>query len=156
MMIETRQLYTLGYQPTTLPRLADWLKRERALLADIRYLPWSKDSQWRQDALRATLGAQYLHVRELGNPNYNTADPMRLADGRAGLRIIAEHLRQQPVVLMCACWNLDGCHRKLAAEYIQGEYASANVPLEVVHLTAAMLRQQPASPVQLGLLEPPQ
>lgn len=153
---ETRHLFTIGYQQTTFARLTDWVKRERVLLADIRYLPWSKESQWRQDALAGALGSQYLHVHALGNPNYNTDGPMRLADGRAGLRVIAEHLRQQPVVLMCACWNLDGCHRKLAAAYIEGEYASANVPLEVVHLTAAMLTGKSAQAVQLGLLEPPQ
>lgn len=155
-MTDTRLLYTVGYQQTALATLTLFLERERALLADIRFAPWSENEMWREYTLRAYFGARYLHVRELGNPNYKNGEPMRLADGRAGLRIIAKHLRQQPVVLMCACWNLDGCHRKLAAEYIRAEYSAANVPLEVVHLTGALLRGRPQTPVQLSLMEPPQ
>jgi uncharacterized protein (DUF488 family) len=130
-------IYTWGYQgtdPETLQALADELD---ACVVDIRYTPWSRDPRWRPNVLSALFGTAYCLVRALGNANYKNGGPIALASSTVGLRQIRELLQQRSVILLCACRDVETCHRKVAAEYL-----SEHLGAPVVHLTHQIRQQE--------------
>lgn len=122
-------LMTIGYQGLKPDELKAAVNSLGAVLADIRFSPMSRDPAWRKHALVELFGPAYCHIRQLGNPNYRGDGPMTLLDEQSGAQIVYEMLQIQPVILMCACWNLLECHRLLAVSVIITRY-----PCEVKHL----------------------
>jgi hypothetical protein len=110
-------LYTLGYSGWTAPELLRQVEQLGALLWDIRMAPYSRAPMWQQGSLRALLGDRYLHVRALGNINYNNGGPIRLAAPETCLNRLELALRAQPVILMCGCKDHATCHRTVAADF---------------------------------------
>ncbi len=113
-------LYTLGYSGWTLDGVAGALDATGALLVDTRLNPWSWKAGFKKRELEARFGARYLHVRALGNVRYKDGNapqdrPIKLADEPAGLALLAELLRERPVVLMCGCADVRTCHRSYVA-----------------------------------------
>lgn len=112
----TDQIYTIGYtgrKPDQLKALAEQLD---ATVYDIRFSPRSRAPHWNRGRLEAMLGDRYMHIGELGNRNYK-AGPIEIADLDAGLARIQDHPR--PVILMCACKDLAGCHRSVISKHLQ-------------------------------------
>jgi hypothetical protein len=124
-------IYTFGYggqQPGTLYR---HLEATHALLIDVRAHAWSRAPQWRPDALKRLVGAaNYLHLPQLGNVNYRTGGPIQLVNPEAAVPIVAEHLTQRPVILLCGCATVQTCHRREAAFFL-GRACGAPVELSL-------------------------
>src|SRR4029077_15098670 len=106
------QLYTLGYVGWRLDALQGTLEAHNAVLCDIRYQPYSRIPAFRKAHLQAQLGARYVHVQALGNRNYQ-GGPVAIVDYQRGRRIVAGLLAQWgAAILMCACHEVEECHRK--------------------------------------------
>lgn len=115
----TDQIYTLGYtgrRPGEIYALAEQLD---ATVCDIRFSPRSRVPRWNKGRLEVLLGDRYMHIQELGNQNYKTGGPVEIVDLDAGLARIQDHPR--PVILMCACKDLAGCHRAVIRDHLRAE-----------------------------------
>jgi hypothetical protein len=117
-----------GTDPATLKALADELD---ACVVDIRYRLWSRDPRWQPNALSAVFGTGYRPVQALGNVNYKHGGPITLASPAVGLTQIRELLHHRSVILLCACRDVETCHRTVAAAYL-----SEQLRVPVVYLDA--------------------
>lgn len=92
-----------------------------ALLVDIRTQPYSKRPEWRHDSLALRFGKRYRPLGELlGNVNYNTGGPMRLASATLGAKRLRSWLETgHSLVLLCACREYARCHRSLVVEKVR-------------------------------------
>lgn len=111
-------LYTYGYlgsEPETLRRHTDVLD---ALVVDIRYSPRSRVGHWNRGPLERLLAQRYVYVHALGNRNYKGTGPIEFEDLAGGVDEVFELLQEQSVILLCACRDVQTCHRMPAAEAI--------------------------------------
>ncbi len=127
-------LYTVGYsrlQPSDILRTAERLD---ALIADIRISPRSRVPVWNQKPLQAAWGQRYIYIPELGNRNYkgDYGDGVVLDNPERGAAWVLALLEQQPVILLCACFDWQTCHRREAAALI-----AQHTAVTVIHLTHA-------------------
>lgn len=132
--------YTAGYQGLEIGALAKKAEALKALVIDVRMSPSARDPQWRKDAMVAVLGRTYRHAVEFGNVNFR-GGPIQLKDPNRGLSKIGPILYEQPVILLCACWNVSICHRRVVANLISGEYGC-----EIVHLGKGDFPKKPPTP----------
>jgi hypothetical protein len=121
-------IYTAGYAGWAPEALAATVRELGALLVDTRYVPWSKSSAFTKDALAKVLGASYLWLKALGNINYK-GGPIELAAPDEALPVLAPILAERPIALLCVCRDVQQCHRKVAAAFLQERLGG-----EVVHL----------------------
>jgi uncharacterized protein (DUF488 family) len=115
------QLYTFGYSgrlPHELRALVDHLD---AIVVDIRFSPRSRNPHWTAGRLTSLLGERYRHLAVLGNRNYK-GGPIEFVDLEEGVVKVGELLREQPVILLCVCADVERCHRLPAAEAIATRY----------------------------------
>jgi uncharacterized protein (DUF488 family) len=115
------QLYTFGYSgrlPHELRALVDHLD---AIVVDIRFSPRSRNPHWTAGRLTSLLGERYRHLAVLGNRNYK-GGPIEFVDLEEGVVKVGELLREQPVILLCVCADVERCHRLPAAEAIAARY----------------------------------
>jgi uncharacterized protein (DUF488 family) len=130
------QIYTVGYQSLKkIDDLVDLARLKKAAVVDIRYHPWSKDEQWQGEEInkifiREKLFGTYYQCRQLGNVNYRDKLPIKLWNPEAGIETISKMLRNGPVILLCACWDLLSCHRLVAAALLEKELG---VQVEHIH-----------------------
>lgn len=135
------RIYTIGYSGSSHEDLRRYIIATGAMLVDIRMSPNSKYAQWRYEALLDGIGPEsYLHLPVLGNVNFK-GGPIRLKDPEAGAHAIANIHYQwgRDVILMCGCYDVLRCHRKVAAEYMI-EALPALRP-QIVHLPSAFNRE---------------
>lgn len=124
-------LYSAGYVGTTLAALQAKAEALNAVIADVRFMPYSRNPDFRQVHMRRVLEARYTHVLALGNRNYKSAAlPFDLVSAETGSKVIQRLLTDNSVILLCACRHVDTCHRKLICEIM---YADHNIL--AVHLT---------------------
>lgn len=114
-------LYTFGYSGRLPDQLQALVEQLDAVVVDIRFSPRSRIPDWNGGRLQKLLGKRYRHLRALGNRNYK-GGPVEFVDLAAGVVEVGELLRQQPVVLLCVCADVQRCHRLLAAEAIAARY----------------------------------
>jgi uncharacterized protein (DUF488 family) len=143
------KLYTLGYTGLLPADLLQLTQHLDAVLADIRFSPYSRHPQWHKANLLDLLGDRYRHIPELGNVNYkgDLGAGIILKDVEQGTIEVARLIQQQSVILLCACKDWHACHRQTAADEMQQRY---NV--EVIHLSlpevGKLLRPpEPAEPI---------
>jgi len=144
------QLFDLGYQNMKdAETTARAVKKMGALLVDIRKSPTSKDAQWKKDNIAKLLPKNYLHLSDLGNENYK-GKGINLTYPERGLPRVMEFLETTDVILMCACWNRDRCHRLGVVLMLAEDYKIDSIPL-----TRAMVKKiagpDPSKPQQLKL-----
>lgn len=123
-------IYTVGYADWTPTQLAAKAEGLDALLVDIRFNPTSRNAGWRQGPLIKRFGVRYVYVHALGNEQYQRGKGVRLHDVEEGVRLVGQLLREQPVILMCVCSNIETCRRKAAAEVL-----SERLGAPIIHLT---------------------
>jgi uncharacterized protein (DUF488 family) len=129
VVVRFQSLYTFGYsgqQSDKLLALAEQLDAIpygiRSVIGDdIRFSPRSRIPQWNGGRLAKLLGDRYHHLPALGNRNYK-GGPVEIVDLEAGLAQVADLLVHQPVILLCACTQVQRCHRRLVAEAISARY----------------------------------
>lgn len=112
-------IYTTGYQGRTIYGLALAIELARAQLIDIRYRPMSMQPQWRKSALSQFFGGKYHHMPEFGNVAYKQEGVIQLQDPKRGVARLTGEFNQKSVVLMCACREYEGCHRKAVAKILR-------------------------------------
>lgn len=109
-------LYTYGYTGGSMEDLKAFTEAS-ALILDIRYSTNSRVAHWRGDALRLALKPNYEHVRDFGNINYREDADIELVNAERGLKNLRLAMNvYSDVVLLCACKNVDSCHRLTVAE----------------------------------------
>jgi len=114
-------LYTFGYSGRTPHELQTLAEKLNAVVVDIRFSPRSRIPDWSGGRLQNLLGDRYRHLPSLGNRNYRDG-PVEFVDLAAGVVEVGELLRQRPVILLCACADVQRCHRLPAAEAIATRY----------------------------------
>ncbi len=125
-------IYTLGYSGWTVDEIAACLERLDAVAVDVRMSPRSRNPAYSGKRLRESLGDRYRHIRGFGNINYRGGEIV-LHDWAGGLEeVLAILSTGRSVVLMCACADLNVCHRKVVAERLAGLEGA-----DVIHLTPA-------------------
>lgn len=87
-----------------------------AMILDVRLAPNSRVPQWRGGALAGVLGHDYAWCAKLGNVNYKTGGPIRIAEPEAGIAVLRGYLEERAVVLLCACKDPFSCHRAEVAD----------------------------------------
>ncbi|MBV9228055.1 MAG: hypothetical protein JOZ18_01990 [Chloroflexi bacterium] len=115
-------LYPFGYSmPDSVARLDALMSDQHTLLFDTRYSPYSRMSEWRQDALRARYGGKYHYTGlYLGNVNYDRGGPMRIAEPYEGTNVLLLYLRLGfNLVLLCGCLSYERCHRSVLVELVR-------------------------------------
>lgn len=131
-------LYTAGYTGSTPEKLLAAAERLKALIVDVRLMPYSKWApHWNKKALIETWGDRYVHVEALGNLNYKGdmgEGVIVLKDAETGTTHLARLLADQPAIILCACKDHHKCHRSTVAQEMGERY---NV--QVVHLSGSDL-----------------
>lgn len=115
------KIYTYGYSGRTPHELQTLAEQLQAVVADIRFSPRSRIPDWSGGRLQKLLGDRYRHLPALGNRNYR-GGPVEFVDLATGVVEVGELLRQQPVILLCVCADVQRCHRLPAAEAIVTRY----------------------------------
>src|SRR5690349_20763730 len=105
--------FTAGYTSRTPDQLLRLALRLDALVFDIRFAPRSRVPHWQKEALEKLLGSRYRWVHDLGNRNYANGGPIELVDPARGLETVYRTLDRRNVILLCACAELQGCHRSV-------------------------------------------
>jgi hypothetical protein len=107
------------------------MERPHTLLIDLRKTPWSTLSAWRRPILIERYDERYGWFGEtLGNINYNTTGPIRLANPAPGIaRLIALLQEGYDLVLLCGCGNYHDCHRRVVVELLVHKFPQ----LSIVH-----------------------
>lgn len=135
-------LYTIGYTGRSLDELADIAKAHAAGIVDIRFSAWSREPKWRKADLAKSMehrGVAYTHIRELGNINYDSPKPIEIARPDEGCAALAVLLKHRPQILLCACEDVERCHRSVVAGMMQERYG-----VEVVHLGKRPKAEEPS------------
>lgn len=132
-------IYTAGYQAIKSPELLSrFAIATNAIVVDTRLTPYSQLPGWRRSELeRQYQKGQYRYLGQwLGNLNYKNGGPIRIADPERGFVALAELLSQQSVILLCACGNVQTCHRSVIAEMLADATGAT-----VQHLDSYTIRQ---------------
>jgi uncharacterized protein (DUF488 family) len=112
-------IYTIGYSRLNFDNLIRTVEVEDLLLIDTRMSARSRVPQWNKGRLEKALGARYVHIRELGNVNFKNPEAgMVLFDPETGIQQAVQLLEKQSVLLLCGCFDVEHCHRKLVAELL--------------------------------------
>ena len=123
------KLYTAGYKNFSFYELKTLVVDNSLMLVDIRFVPYTPLPFWSKAELEKVFGDSYIHVKALGNVNYNKSDPgFELSDYPSGLEVIRQLLEQgKKCILLCGCYDYDACHRKLVAEKLTDDLEGIEV-----------------------------
>jgi uncharacterized protein (DUF488 family) len=112
-----QNFYTTGYTGKAVEQLPSLLDFYDAVLADIRFAPVSRHLQWTKNYLALMLKERYRHVAALGNRNYKTPGAIQIHNLEIGIRLIRSW--EKNVILLCACENLENCHRRIVKNELE-------------------------------------
>lgn len=107
------------------------------MLIDIRFVPWSRQLEWRKDYLQLLLKKRYLHVSHLGNRAYQEEGKIAIQNLSLGIKVITE-LRVN-LLLMCACENPNGCHRRVISQ----AFEQKGIEVEEIPIWMDSVNQKP-------------
>lgn len=116
------KIYTLGYTGWKTDQLKQQVELVDAFLVDVRKSARSRVVSWNFEPLRILLGQRYVWMPTFGNRNYKTGKPIELVHPQRGLEQIRPLLAERPVILMCACANVQTCHRLVVAQMVAEVY----------------------------------
>lgn len=130
----TGRIYSVGYEGITLDALVARLSGARvAVLVDVRLNPVSRKPEFSKKRLTQALtdaGIEYVHEKELGNPQDNR-DSFRSGDGEAGrsrmrsmlnngageaLTRLVDLASSQRVAVLCVERDHSRCHRDVITD----------------------------------------
>jgi len=145
----SRELFTMGYEGTTIDTFIDNLQAKRIdCVLDIRALPLSRKPGFSKTKLAEKLclaGIRYIHLAELGTPK-NIREKLKstrdyptffkkmeryLAGKRETIELVYNHVTNNRCCLMCFERLADHCHRKIVAEKIK---ATNGDGLQITHI----------------------
>lgn len=140
-------LYDLGYNDIGkhIDLLVKFVERKDAILVDVRHKAWSKDVAWRDVSLRSMFGTRYAHLPNLGNRNYSMhGDDIQYVDLDKGVQELGRimFLQKKSVVIMCACWDREHCHRKGIVNAFLELYSTPSVQIKLGDLRELQPKDQ--------------
>lgn len=116
------KLVPFGYRvPGAAAHLETLMQEAHTYLVDIRYVPGSRRfPAWNKSVLQAKYGRRYLWLGEtLGNINYNTDQPIVLANPETGIpRLMNGLSKGYTLILLCTCEQYKTCHRQTIVEEV--------------------------------------
>ncbi len=114
------KIYTTGFTGKDVADLPMLLENLDAVLADVRFTPFSKDFEWRREYLKLLLKNKYRHVSAFGNRSHDENN-FTINNFNLGLKVIESW--NENVVLMCECAEFQKCHRfVLLNEFSKKDY----------------------------------
>jgi len=117
-------IYTVGYQNITRKNLFSKLNEFNSLLIDIRFSPYSFSPFWQKKELESTLKDKYVHIKELGNINYNNNKKIEIYDLEKGMEKLKQFIEEDVnFCLMCSCKDFSSCHRSLISQEIHNRFS---------------------------------
>lgn len=111
------KIFSTGYTGKQVEQLPALLEHHEAVLADIRFAPYSRHLQWRKDYLTLLLKNRYRHIPQLGNRNYKSEGAIQIQNLEIGIRLLESW--QTNIILMCACTDLEKCHRRIVIHELE-------------------------------------
>jgi len=118
------EILTFGYQGLKMEKIVEAIVKRNAVVFDVRFSPYSPFPGWKKQSFQAALGDRYVWAKGFGNVNYKGGG-VRLYDEASGLKLVAavqKHAHTiQAIALMCACADVEHCHRKVVA-YVVNNY----------------------------------
>jgi hypothetical protein len=132
MSLKRNALYDLGYIGCDLADLKAAIETISATLLDIRFSPFSRNPTWNSNNLVKVFGEQYVHCHSLGNENYKMAgmENVKFVDLDKGMIFLCGLLQKGPVIIMCACKDVNHCHRLLVVQEYEKRTGQASSHLE--------------------------
>ncbi len=115
----TKKIYTFGYSKCDVQKLYAAIKEMDGVLVDVRIAARSRVPAWNKGRLQEVFGQRYVHVRNLGNLNYQSDGPVEIVNLELGLKEVLILAQRRPVVLMCICKELCNCHRETIADALR-------------------------------------
>jgi len=117
-------LWHYGYTGTDIDQLISVIS-DGGVLLDCRMSNRSRAKKWEGYNLRNVVtenGGIYVHAKGFGNANFRDSNaPMSLYNPDPFAKMAADYLKQgRHVVVMCACSDIDSCHRKLVLAFLNG------------------------------------
>jgi len=127
------KIYTAGYKNWSFYEFKTKVEElGNILICDIRYSPKSFHPFWTKKNLKKYFGKNYIHVKDLGNINYKKDKPIEIANADKGCKDLMSKL-DGDCLLLCACEDVEKCHRKLVAVTLQSMLINAT-NCEIIHL----------------------
>ncbi len=115
------KIIPFGYASGGMPELERLMRDESAYLVDIRLSPRSRWHAFRRATLQARFRSRYIHMPELGNVNYRSAQPIQVAHPDQGIERLINGIRQgYTLLLVCGCKEYESCHRRTVVNLLQG------------------------------------
>lgn len=112
-------IYTLGYKNYSFYEFKDLVIELDVMIVDIRFSPYTSLPFWGKAALSEYFRDKYIHIKELGNINYNNCEEIKIKDiSQGSIEIEKIFLVRDNILLLCACKDIEKCHRKLVAEIL--------------------------------------
>lgn len=112
-------LYTAGYLNWSDDDFYKKVEELNAYVIDVRLVPWAFFPYWQKQYIQKALGNKYIHIKELGNKNYNNIKlPIEILDISKISQVIDLLKSGNNCILLCACKDIEKCHRKFLAETI--------------------------------------
>jgi ASCH domain len=119
-----------GYSNGGVQEIERLMSLPDTFLVDIRYSPHSNWQAFNHPALQARFGKRYVHLRELGNVNYRSDQPIKLASPTVGIARLTKGLEQgRTLILMCGCREYETCHRKVVVDMLREKMPDAQIVL---------------------------
>ena len=114
-------LYTLGYKDWSFYDFLEKVEELGVTVIDVRFSPKGYNPFWSKSNLDKSLKSNYIHIQELGNKNYNDLlKPIEVVDIEVGSRQVIGYLDLDfDCLLLCACSDVDKCHRRVVSDFIQ-------------------------------------
>lgn len=99
------------------------------LLIDTRAVPHSRIAGWSQSALEQRFGNRYRWAGKfLGNVNYASAGPIRLANPVTGIAGLVRYLQEgYDLILLCGCREYEQCHRRVIVDLLCQQLPTVNI-----------------------------
>lgn len=118
-------VWTIGHSTHSADRFIEllWANGIRVLV-DIRRFPTSRWPQFKQDNLRAHLGAvgvEYVHLAELGGYRGDYLAHTKSEEFRHGVEQLLTIARERRAAIMCAEAVFFRCHRRFVADVLVAE-----------------------------------
>ena len=122
------KIYTVGYNVWSFYEFKIKIEElGNILVVDVRYSPKSFNPFWIKSNLKKHFN--YTHISDLGNVNYKNGKPIKIHNLDKGCAKLLKLIGFDDCILLCACANVEECHRKVIVEKLQ-----TMTICEIIHL----------------------
>ena len=113
-------LYSFGYENKSFYDFKELV--HDAYIIDVRFMPNSYVAFWKQKFLQQDFKDDYVHIKELGNINYNNKKQIKINDIEVGTKKLLELLEKKDCVMLCKCLDYNVCHQKVIGDYLKEKH----------------------------------